>query len=168
MTTMKNFREIIADIENAPLEEAKIDEVVVAAPLEEKIEKPKPKKEVVERKAGTIDPLAMPPAPRKNEKQLSESLKKVNEASTMIVEALTAQSKDHATSQKMIIEAIRALTETNKVILERLDDISNLELPAPIIQVAPPRSVKRDVVRHVKGENKGKIDYVVDNYEDDE
>jgi len=169
---MKNFKDILSEMENAAAVIAEsedndgVEETVeaveaVEAVVEEVVAvKTKPAPKVVE--AGSLDPRTIPmtPKPRKSDKLIAEALKQVNGTSATLLEALTSQND----TQQQIVEALRDVAITNRMIIEKLDAIANIELPAPIIQVAPPRAVKRDIIR----DSTGKISQVVDNYEDED
>jgi len=172
---MKNFKEILSEMEDAAViavtespdldvVEAVDEDVVEDAVVEVKT-KPTPAK-VTEAPIASLDPRTIPiqPKARKSDKLIAEALKQVNGTSATLLEALTAQND----TQQQIVEALHDVAATNKMIIEKLDAIANIELPAPIIQVAPPRAVKRDIVREKSGPNKGQILHVIDNYEDEE
>lgn len=107
------------------------------------------------------------PKIHKTDRKIMEALKSVNDTSSQITEALRAQTEQNRSimeSHSSIVEALNLLVETNKTIIEKLDAISEIELPTPVINMVPPKPVKREVLR----DSKGKITGVVDKYDEED
>ena len=146
------------------LNEAEAKEVVV--PIIETTEKPnedtteQAKEEVVE---AAIITLPTPVKPVRKPK-LTEQVSKHDKALLESIKQSTATHKMVANQMAAIVESITALADITTKLSNRIDEMSDISIPAPVVHVTPMQTVSREVLR----DSSGKITKIVDTPEHNE
>lgn len=83
--------------------------------------------------------------------QTAAVLESVLKANTKISNNVAKHVKAAAGTNEILAEAIIGLTEKIGLLEAKLDAIENLEIPTPIVQIAAPQKVVKEVHRDKKG-----------------
>ena len=130
-----------------PIEETTVDEVVVGATDEVGREMT-----VLEEKTVRVDLTeSIENILTEQREQTAAVLESVLKANTKISNNVAKHVKSAAGTNEILAEAILGLTEKIGLLEAKLDAIEKLEIPTPIVQIAAPQKVVKEVHRDKKG-----------------
>jgi len=131
-----------------PIEEIAIDEVVVGE-TDDGVGR---EMTVLEEKTVRVDLTeSIENILTEQREQTAKVLESVLKANTKISNNVAKHVKSAAGTNEILAEAIIGLTDKIGLLEAKLDAIENLEIPTPIVQIAAPQKVIKEVHRDKKG-----------------
>ncbi len=131
-----------------PIEETTIDEVVVGE-TDDGVGR---EMTVLEEKTVRVDLTeSIENILTEQREQTAAVLESVLKANTKISNNVAKHVKSAAGTNEILAEAILGLTEKIGLLEAKLDAIEKLEIPTPIVQIAAPQKVVKEVHRDSKG-----------------
>ena len=130
-----------------PIKETAVDEVLVGSTVEVGREMT-----VLEEKIVRVDLTeSIKDILTEQREQTAKVLESVLKTNTKIANNVAKHVKSAATTNEILAEAIIGLTDKISLLEAKLDAIEHLEIPTPIVQIAAPQKVIKEVHRDSKG-----------------